>query len=125
MLADDELGAEFVDDGFDFLLFFLDADALGFEFLLAFGGAGFAMAYSGVPLEMVFMHGGIAILVYTVLESAFRRRLTILLLRSTLVLAGVSAIILLYEFTTPIIFGAIVALAVLTLFDNVREIRRA
>jgi hypothetical protein len=30
----------------------------------------------------------------------------------------------LYEFTTPIIFGAIVALAVLTLFDNVREIRR-
>ena len=67
----------------------------------------------------------LAILVYTVLESAFRRRLTILLLRSTLVLAGVSAIILFYEFTTPIIFGAIVALAVLTLFDNVREIRRA
>jgi len=67
----------------------------------------------------------LAIAVYTVLESAFRRRLTILLLRSTLVLAGVSALILLYEFTTPIIFGAIVALAVLTLFDNVREIRRA
>ena len=34
--------------------------------MLAFGGAGFAMAYSGVPLEMVYMHGGIAILVYLI-----------------------------------------------------------
>ena len=34
--------------------------------MLAFGLAGFAMAYGGVPVEMVYMHGGIAILVYLV-----------------------------------------------------------
>jgi hypothetical protein len=32
----------------------------------AFGGSGFLMAYSGVPLEMVYMHGGIAIFVYLI-----------------------------------------------------------
>jgi hypothetical protein len=34
--------------------------------MLAFGGAGFVMAYSGVPIEIVFMQGGIAILVYVI-----------------------------------------------------------
>jgi len=65
-----------------------------------------------------------AIAAYALLEAAFRRRLTILLLRATLILAGVCALVLLYQFTTPIVFVAIVGLAVLTLFDNVREIRR-
>jgi hypothetical protein len=66
----------------------------------------------------------IAVAVYTVLESAFRRRLTVLLLRSTLFLAAIGALVLVYQFTTPIVFAAIVGLAALTLFDNVREIRR-
>ena len=61
---------------------------------------------------------------YAVLEAAFRRRLTTLLLRTTLVLAGLGALILLYEFTTPLVMAAIIGLAALTLFDNVREIRR-
>jgi len=38
--------------------------------MLGFGLAGFAMAYSGVPMEMVYMHGGIAIAVYIVFYLA-------------------------------------------------------
>jgi hypothetical protein len=34
--------------------------------MLAFGLAGFVLAYSGAPIEIVFMHGGIAIAVYVV-----------------------------------------------------------
>ncbi len=66
----------------------------------------------------------LAVAVYAVLEAAFRRRLTTLLLRSTLFLAGIGALIVLYEFVGPIVIAAIIGLAVLTLFDNVREIRR-
>ena len=66
-----------------------------------------------------------AFVVYAVLEAAFRRRLTTLLLRSTLVLAGIGAQIQLYQFTTPIVLAAIVGLAALTLLDNVREISRS
>ncbi len=66
-----------------------------------------------------------ALAVYAVLEAAFRRRLTALMLRITLVLAGIGALILLYQFTTLIVFAAIVGLAALTLFDNVREISRS
>ncbi len=36
----------------------------------AFGLSGFIMAYAGVPLEMVYMHGGIAICVYLVFYLA-------------------------------------------------------
>ena len=61
---------------------------------------------------------------YAVLEAAFRRRLTTMLLRTALVLAGLGALILLYEFTTPLVMAAIIGLAALTLLDNVREIRR-
>jgi hypothetical protein len=66
-----------------------------------------------------------AFAVYAVLESAFRRRLTALLLRVTLILAGIGALILLYQFTTPLVLAAIVGLAALTLLDNVREISRS
>jgi hypothetical protein len=38
--------------------------------MLAFGVSGFVMAYAGVPLEIVYMHGGIAILVYIVFYLA-------------------------------------------------------
>ncbi len=66
----------------------------------------------------------LAIAVYSVLEAAFRHRLTILLLRATLFLAAIGALVLVYQFTTPIVFAAVVGLAALTLFDNVREVRR-
>ena len=38
--------------------------------MLAFGLSGFILAYSGAPVEIVFMHGGIAILVYTIFYLA-------------------------------------------------------
>jgi len=38
--------------------------------MLAFGASGFFMAYGGVPALFVYMHGGIAILVYTVFYLA-------------------------------------------------------
>jgi hypothetical protein len=34
--------------------------------MLAFGLAGFVLSYSGAPIEIAFMHGGIAILVYVI-----------------------------------------------------------
>ena len=67
----------------------------------------------------------LAFVVYAVLEAAFRRRLTTMLLRTTLLLAGIGALILLYQFTTPLVMAAIIGLAALTLLDNVREIRRS
>jgi len=38
--------------------------------MLAFGLSGFFLAYSGTPFEFVFMHGGIAILVYLIFYLA-------------------------------------------------------
>ena len=38
--------------------------------MLAFGGSGFVLAYSGVPTEVLYMQGGIAILVYLVFYLA-------------------------------------------------------
>jgi hypothetical protein len=38
--------------------------------MLAFGGSGFFLAYGGAPVEFVFMHGGIAILVYVIFYFA-------------------------------------------------------
>ena len=61
---------------------------------------------------------------YVLLESAFRRRLTTLLLRLTLLLAILGAIVLLYEYAGLVVVAAIVGLAALILADNVRELRR-
>ena len=38
--------------------------------MFAFGISGFAMAYGGVPIEIVYMQGGIAIAVYTIFYLA-------------------------------------------------------
>ena len=38
--------------------------------MAAFGGSGFLMAYGGIPIEFVFLHGGIAILVYVIFYLA-------------------------------------------------------
>ena len=64
-----------------------------------------------------------AIAVYTVLESAFRRRLTILLLRSTLVLAGIGALVLAVTYAVQALVVLLIALAAIILLDNVRELR--
>jgi hypothetical protein len=61
---------------------------------------------------------------YIVIDAAFRRRLGVLMLRITILLAAVASIILVYTFATAIVIALIVGLAVFTLADNVREISR-
>jgi hypothetical protein len=60
---------------------------------------------------------------YVVLESAFRRRLTLLTLRVVLVLAIIGAIVLVWELRLLLIVGALVGLALVVFSDNLREIR--
>jgi hypothetical protein len=65
----------------------------------------------------------IAIGGYVAIEAAFRQRLVQLMLRATLLLAIVGAIILAISYAPIVIVGAIVAIAALTIFDNIRELR--
>ena len=67
----------------------------------------------------------IALIGYTVLEAAFRRRLTLLLLRVELALAIIGAAILVWEGLFVIIVAALAALALVVVSDNVRELRWA
>jgi hypothetical protein len=60
---------------------------------------------------------------YVLIEAAFRRRLTQLLLAITIGLAVVGAILLALVYATELVILAIVAVAVLTLLDNLRELR--
>jgi len=62
---------------------------------------------------------------YALVEAAFQRRLTILLLWATLVLAFVGAAILVLAYATQLLLVALVALAGIILVDNVRELRGA
>ena len=59
---------------------------------------------------------------YILIESALRRRLTLLLLRLVLVLAVVSAVILVFDFRLELILAAVAGLALLVVADNVREV---
>jgi hypothetical protein len=65
----------------------------------------------------------IAVAGYLVLESAFRRRLTVLTLRVELTLAIVGAIILVWEGRSAILLGAVGLLALVIVLENVRELR--
>ncbi len=65
----------------------------------------------------------IALVGYLFLEAVFRRRVIDLLLRLTLVMALVGAVILIVSHAFELVFLAVIAVAVLTLIDNVREIR--
>ena len=65
----------------------------------------------------------IALAGYTVLEAAFRRRLTLLTLRVELALAAVGAAILVWEGLFVIVVAAVAALALVVVLDNVRELR--
>jgi hypothetical protein len=60
---------------------------------------------------------------YVVLESAFRRQLTLLTLRVELTLAIIGAAILIWEGMFIIVIAAIAALALVIVLDNVRELR--
>jgi hypothetical protein len=66
---------------------------------------------------------GLALAGYAVLEAAFRRRLTLLTLRVELVLAMVSAAILVWEGLFLIVIAAVAGLALIVVLDNVRELR--
>ena len=66
---------------------------------------------------------GLALAGYTVIEAAFRRRLTLLTLRVELILAMVCAAILVWEGLSFIVVGAVAALALVVVLDNVRELR--
>ena len=61
---------------------------------------------------------------YLLVEAAFRRRLTQLLLKLTLLLAVFSLVILGITFAWQLVILALVGLALIVLADNVREIRR-
>jgi hypothetical protein len=59
---------------------------------------------------------------YVLIEAALRRRLSILLLRLVLVLAVVTAVLLIFDFRMELVVAAIAALALIVAADNVREI---
>jgi hypothetical protein len=56
-------------------------------------------------------------------EAVFRRRLTDLLLHVTVALAIVGAIILAVAFAQELVIAAIIGIAILTLIENLRELR--
>ena len=60
---------------------------------------------------------------YFILEAAFRRQLITLLLRIALALALVGAVVLAVDYAIELVVLAVVGVAVLTLVDNIREIR--
>ena len=66
----------------------------------------------------------IGVLGYMIIEATFRRRLTVLVLRASLFLAIVAAAVLLWEFRLQAALAGIVAVAVVILADNIREIVR-
>jgi hypothetical protein len=78
--------------------------------------------YTGLFGPLVSILAGVA--VYLVVEAAFRRRLGVFLLRTTLLLAIVASIIIIANHLTLLVIAAIVGLAALTLLDNVRDIIR-
>ncbi|MCU0479012.1 MAG: hypothetical protein MUE92_09785 [Chloroflexi bacterium] len=66
----------------------------------------------------------IVAIAYAFVEAALHRRLTILLLRVTLLLAGIGAVVLAVTYATEVLVVALVGLAAIILLDNVRELRR-
>jgi hypothetical protein len=61
---------------------------------------------------------------YIIIEASLRRRLTTLLLRSVLVLAVISAVVLVYDFRLDLVLAAVAGLALVVVADNVREVSR-
>jgi len=61
---------------------------------------------------------------YIVIEASLRRRLATLLLYSVLVLAVISAVVLVYDFRLDLVLAAVAGLALIVVADNVREVSR-
>jgi len=80
-----------------------------------------ALVYLGILSVWVAVL--VVIAAYALVEAAFRRRLTMLLLRLTLLLAVIGTIVLAVTFATEALVIALIALAVIILLDNVRELR--
>jgi hypothetical protein len=59
---------------------------------------------------------------YVVIEAALRRRLSVMLLRLVLVLAVITAVLLVFDFRMELIVAAIAGLALIVAADNIREI---
>jgi hypothetical protein len=78
--------------------------------------------FTDVPIWVALL---LSVAIYVLIESAFRRTLVTLLLRVTLVLAFIGALILAWEFAGALLIAALVGLALLTITDNVRELRRS
>ena len=57
------------------------------------------------------------------IEAAFRRRLIQLILRFTLLLAIIGAIVLVLAYLPLLVVAAIAGVAILAIADNVRELR--
>jgi uncharacterized membrane protein YoaK (UPF0700 family) len=60
---------------------------------------------------------------YAFVEAAFQRRLTTLLLRLTLILAVIGAIVLGVTYAVQAMVVLLIGLAAVILLDNVRELR--
>jgi hypothetical protein len=98
------------------LVEFWSAISIGLLLLVEVG-----LLAAGVPvgLSLLLGVGG-----YGLIEAAFRRRLTIIILRLALLLAVLSLAILAVTYSSQLIVVAIVGLALIILADNLREIRR-
>jgi hypothetical protein len=66
----------------------------------------------------------IGVVGYAIIEAILRRRFTELVLRATLLLAIVGAVVLVWEFRLQVILVGIIGLAVLIFADNIREVIR-
>ncbi len=65
----------------------------------------------------------IAIVGYALLEATFRRRLTSVLLATTVLLAVIAVIILAIRFAGELVIFGVILLALIVLIDNMRELR--
>ncbi len=66
----------------------------------------------------------IGVVGYIIIEAAFRRKLTILVLRTSLFLSIVAAAILMWEFRLQAVLAGIIGVALLIFADNIRELIR-
>ena len=65
----------------------------------------------------------VVIAAYAFVEAAFQRRLTTMLLRLTLILAVVGAVVLAVTYAVEAVVLLLIGLAAIILLDNVQELR--
>jgi hypothetical protein len=77
-----------------------------------------------VGLELVTWITALLIAVggYLAIEAVLRRRLTTVLLRIVLILAIITAVILVFDFRVELIMAAVAGLAIIVVAENVREV---